>query len=79
MLAFAKSLDVSDNMNGTLLFTSARPKPAAAVFAKRFLNIAKSLTAEAGLDHEASADHHPRHKEYVALIERAWKEASTRR
>jgi hypothetical protein len=81
MLAFAKSLNVSDNVNGTLLFKTSTEakKSAAAAFAKRFLYIAKSRAAEAGLDHEASADDHPRHKEYVALIERAWKEASTRR
>jgi hypothetical protein len=50
---------------------------AARNFAKRFLALSRSLTADAGLDFTASAEDHPRHEEYVALIERAWKEASS--
>jgi hypothetical protein len=68
-------------MNGTLL-SKARAEAktsAATALAKRFLNTAKSLTAEAGLDFGASADDHPRHEEYLALIERAWEEASSGR
>jgi hypothetical protein len=58
--------------------TMALLKPdtiAARNFAKCFLALARSLTAEVGLDFKASADDHPRHEEYVALIERAWQEA----
>jgi hypothetical protein len=61
--------------------TMALLKPdtiAARKFAKRFLALAKSLTADAGLDFRASAEGHPRHREYVAIIERAWNEASSR-
>jgi hypothetical protein len=47
----------------------------AARFAGRFLELAKCLTAEVGLDHEAIAEDHPPHLEYFAIIERAWKEA----
>jgi hypothetical protein len=52
--------------------------PADFAFAQRFLKIAKTLLAEAGLGDQASAENHPRHEEYVALIKRAWKEASDR-
>jgi hypothetical protein len=61
--------------------TTAAFKPnttAASNFAKRFLALAQSLTADAGLDFSASDEDHPRHQEYVAIIERAWKEASLR-
>jgi hypothetical protein len=59
--------------------TTAAFKPqmtAARNVAKRFLELARSLTADAGLDLTASAEGHPRHSEYVLIIERAWKEAS---
>jgi hypothetical protein len=48
---------------------------AARNFAKRFLALAKSLTADAGLDFNASDEDHPLHREYIAIIERAWREA----
>jgi hypothetical protein len=43
------------------MMPSAELKP----FPERFLEIVRSLTTEVGLDHEASAEEHPRHAQYL--------------
>jgi hypothetical protein len=45
-------------------------------FAQRFFALAQFRLLDAGLDHEASAEDHPRHDEYLAIVRLAWKDAA---
>jgi len=70
-------MTIGTELPGESATTEPNPElPSDVGFAQRFLDIATPLLAEAGLDNEASAEDHPRHSEYLALIRRAWDEAA---